>query len=465
MSERKPFVHPYIPISSPESRQRALTELGISDVEELYACIPDELRLKRDLDLPKPFLSEHALLKHVEEIITRNKSCKDNLNFLGGGCWQHYVPAVCDEIVNRGEFLTAYGGSYYTDHGKYHALFEYQSLVGELVGMEIVSAPTYDWAGAAATSVLMACRVTGRPKVLVPGTISPDKLSQMRNFATPVAEIETVRYAPATGLLDLDDLRAKVSDRTAAVYFDNPSYLGVIESQGQEIARIAHDHGALALVGVDPISLGVLAPPGEYGADIVCGELQPLGVHMYGSGGLGGFIASRDDERIAAEYPTFLISITEGQHEGDWGFGFSNWQNTSYEMREKSEDYYGTTQWLWGIAAAVYLSLMGPQGMRELGEGIMQRSLYAAKRLSEIGGVKAPHFGSPFFKEFVVNFDGTGKKVSEINSALLERGIFGGKDLLREFSGLGNSALCCVTEVHSKENIDTLADALKEVLR
>ena len=165
-----------------------------------------------------------------------------------------------------------------------------------------------------------------------------------------------------------------------------------------------------------------------------------------------------------AQYPTFLIGLQQGQREGDWAFGLSTREQTSYEKRERSEDYYGTTQSLWGIAAAVYLSLMGPQGMRDLGEGMMQRSLYAAKKLSQVRGVAAPALSSPFLKELVVNFDGVGKTVSEINKALLERGIFAGKDLSQEFPALGNSALYCVTEVHSKDDIDTLTHALKEVL-
>ena len=144
MDQHLPFVHPYVPNPAPESRRKALEEIGIKDIEEIYASIPEELRLKRVLDLPKPFLSEQALRRHVEGIITKNKSCEEYLSFLGGGCWHHYVPAVCDEIVNRGEFLTAYGGGDYSDHGKYQGMFEYQSLLGDLVGMEVVSLPTYD---------------------------------------------------------------------------------------------------------------------------------------------------------------------------------------------------------------------------------------------------------------------------------------------------------------------------------
>ena len=465
MSDGRSSAHPYIPNAAPQARKRALSEIGVGDIEDLYATIPDELRLKRDLDLPKPFLSEHALRRHVEGIVTRSRSTSDTLSFLGGGCWPHYVPAVCDEIANRGEFLTAYGGMAYSDHGKFQAMFEYQSMIGELVGMEVVSAPTYDWAGAAASAVLMAARITGRSEVLVPEIISSDKLAQMRNFADPASTIATVRSDPATGLMDLADLKAKVTDRTAAVYFENPSYLGVIELQGPEISSAAHARGAVSVVGVDPISLGVLAAPAGYGADIVCGELQPLGVHQYGGGGLAGFIASRDEERFVAEFPTYLLSIERLEDGGGWGYGLCTFERTSYEKRDQSTDYYGTTQWLWGITAAVYLSLMGPVGIREVGEGMMQRSRYAADALSRLSGVKAPVLSSHFLKEFVVNFDGAGKTVSEINKGLLARGIFGGKDLSQEFPSMGQSALYCVTEVHTRDDIDTLVEAMMEVLK
>ena len=459
------FVHPYIPNSAPEARRKAMETIGVDDIEELYASIPERLRLRRALDLPDAIQSEQGLRRHVERILSANRSTRDYLSFLGGGCWEHYVPAVCDEINSRGEFLTAYGGQTYSDHGKYQALFEFQSLMGELVGMDVVSAPTYDWAGAAASAVLMACRLTGRSSVLVPEAISAEKLAQMRNFARPAASIETVRYDRSTGALDLDDLRSKVGGETAAVYFENPSYLGLIEVGAAAVSEIAHESGALSVVGVDPSSLGVLAPPADYGADIVCGEIQPLGMHMQAGGGLAGFIASRDDERIVAEYPTFLVSLGSKEEGVGWGFGVSTFERTSYEKRESSTDYYGTTQWLWGITAAVYLSLMGPRGMQELGEGLMQRSLYTMRLLDSIDGVRCPVFTSPPVKEFVVSFDGAGRTVKEINAALLERGIFGGKDLSEELPGLGQSALYCVTEVHTLDDLHTLANALREVLR
>jgi len=465
MAHEKPFVHPYIPNSAPAMRAAMLGEIGVPSVDDLYAAIPEDLRLRRPLDLPAPHMSEFALRRHVEGLLAKNTSCTQALNFLGGGCWQHYVPAVCDEVISRAEFLTAYGGDTYADLGKYQAIFEYQSMIGELVGMDVVSSPTYDWLAAATSAVLMATRLTGRTTVLIPATIAPERHAHMRTAAQPWATLVPVRVDPATGLLDLDDLRAKMSPAVAAVYVENPSYLGIIESQGGEIADLAHGAGALSVVGVDASSLGVLAPPSAYGADIVCGETQPLGVHMHYGGGLCGFIATRDDPRYVMEYPSILVSIAPGGRDGERGYGWSTHDRTSYEKREASADFIGTTQWLFGIAGAVYLALMGPRGMHDLGEAIMMKSHYAMARLSEIPGVRTPVFTAPHFKEFVINFDDAGMPVRDINAALRSRGIFGGKDLTHDFPDLGHSALYCVTEIHTRDDIDRLGSALEEVLR
>jgi len=306
-------------------------------------------------------------------------------------------------------------------------------------------------------------RLTGRREIVVPDTMSADRFAQMRGFTKPYATLVRVAHDPATGLLDLADLAAKVGDRTAAVYFETPGYLGVIETQAPEIVRLAQANGALAVACVDPISLGVLAPPGEYGADIAVGDLQPLGIRMNGGGGLAGFIACRDERRFVEELPTFLVSIVPTADGKGFGFGVSTMERTSYDKRESASDYYGTTQWLWGIVAGVYLSLMGPQGMADLGAGIMQRSRYAAQRLAAIPGVTAPLLTGAFFKELVVGFEG--KSVAEINRALLERGILGGKPLQAELPALGNAALYCVTEIHAQADIDRLASALEEILR
>lgn len=466
---KKSFVHPYIPNSVPEVKMEMLEEIGARDADELYAeMIPERLRLRRAMDLPEPLPSEHELKRHVEGILSRNMTCSEYLNFRGAGCWQHYVPSVCDEIAGRSEFLTAYAGGAYSDLGRFQAFFEFQSLMGELVGMEVSGLPTYDWGSSAGNAIRMASRISGRGEVIVPRIISPERLSIIENYCQPKAmpdhiDFNYVDYDPETGKLDLEDLKGKISRKTAGVYFENPSYIGVIEENGREISEIAHDSGAESIVGVDPISLGVLAPPAEYGADIVCGEIQPLGIHMHCGGGLGGFIASRDEERYVGEYPLRLISVTDTERSGEYGFGQCRFERTSYIGRDQAKDWVGTATALWAVVAAVYLSLMGPEGMREVGEVIIQKSQYAAKRLSEIEGVEIPFSG--FFKEFLVNFDDAGKKVSEINRALLDHKIFGGKDLTGEFPELGSSALYCVTEVRAREDIEKLAAAVEEVLR
>ncbi|MBW2017892.1 MAG: aminomethyl-transferring glycine dehydrogenase subunit GcvPA [Deltaproteobacteria bacterium] len=468
MEKEKAFVHPYIPNSAPDLKAEMLKEIGVKDVEEIYSEIPDPLRFKGRLNLPDPFTSECELKRHVKGILSRNKTCEEFLNFLGGGCWQHYVPAVCDEIINRSEFLTAYGGTAYSTFGRMQAQFEFQSLMGELVGMDVVSKPSYSWGAVAGNAIRMAARITGRDEVLIPRTVGPERLGTIRTFCRSLTDqsgiwIKLVDYDRETGLLDLVDLEKKISSRTAAVYFENPTFLGSIEPQGAEISEIAHRNGAESIVGVDPISLGILAPPSDYGADIVVGTAQPLGIHMNYGGGEFGFIASRDEEKYVAEYPSWLISVVETVKEGEYGFGFPRFERTSYIGRDKAKDFLGTVAGLWTIAAAVYMSLMGPRGFEEIGETIIQRSHYAMEVLGGLEGVKVL-FPSNVFKEFVLNFNETGKSVKDINKALLDYKIFGGIDLSGSFPELGQSALYCVTEVHSKRDIDTLAASLKEVI-
>lgn len=463
MSQAPP-ANPYIPNSAPDVRRAMLDAIGVKDVEELYASIPQRLRVPGRLHLPEPLRSEYELRRHVAGVLDRNESCAERLSFLGGGCWPHYVPAVCDEIVNRGEFLTAYYGDTYGDHGKMQALFEYASMLGELVECDAVSQPTYDWGAAAATAICMAARITGRRGALLPASIGSERRSLIEGYCEPWVDVTTIPFDLATGLLELGRVREALSDQTACVYFEMPGFLGVVETQAQELAALARNAGALTVVGVDPISLGVLEAPPRYGADIVCGELQPLGIHMHYGGGLAGFVASPDTEQYVSEYPMFLIGLGPTAVEGEYGFGEVVWERTSYIQRGDSKEYTGTTQNLWAIAAGAYLALLGPRGLEELGRGIVARARYAARRLDSLPGVRAPALSAPFFKEFVVDFSDTGRSVAEVNAALRERGIFGGLDLSAQYPELGQSALVCVTEVHTKADIDRLTDELAEVL-
>lgn len=464
MSHKK-IVYPYIPNSVPATKEAMLKAVNATSVEDFYADIPDSLRLKSKLKLPEPLLAEAALVRHVDGLLSKNTSTLETLSFLGAGCARHHIPAVCDEVNSRSEFLTAYAGEPYEDHGRFQALFEYESLMAELLNMDVVNVPVYDGFQATGTALRMAGRITGRTVALLPATVMPDKLSMVCGYIKPDMTVELVPFDPSTGLMDLEALRKQIGARTAAVFIENPSYLGFLETQAEEIGRIARENGALSVVGVDPISLGVINPPAEYGGDIVCGDIQSLGIHMNYGGGHAGFIASRDEERFVAEFPSRLFGVATTCVEGEYGFGDVAYERTSFAVREEGKEWVGTAAALWGITAGVYLALMGPQGMAEIGRGIMQRVRYAINKLNQVPGVKTPFLATPHFKEFVVNFDGTGKTVGQVHRALHEKGIFGGKDLSADFPSLGQSALYCVTEVHTQADIDRLVNAVQEAAR
>jgi glycine dehydrogenase subunit 1 len=464
MSRKKNIVYPYIPNSIPATKEAMLRAVNAQSVEDFYADIPESIRFKGKLNLPEPFLAEADLVRHVEGLLGKNTSAREHLSFLGAGCWQHYVPAVCDEINSRGEFLTAYAGEPYEDKGRFQALFEYESMMAELLNMEVVNVPNYDGFQAAGTALLMAGRLTGRSEALICGTIGKDKLSKLQDYVKPHLEPILIKYVPESGLMDLADLKKKISQKTAAVFFENPAYLGFVETQAEEIAQIAHANGALCVVYADPSSLGVINPPADYGGDIVCGDIQPLGMHMWYGGGHGGYIATQDDPQFVMEFPSRLFGISSTVVKGEYGFGDVAYERTSFALREAGKEWVGTASALWGITAGVYLALMGPQGMVALGEGIMQRVAYAQKKLEQIPGVRI-RFEGISFKEFVVDFNETGQTVAAIHQKLLEQGIFGGKDLSTEFPELGQCALYAVTEIHQQVDIDRLAATLQEVLK
>lgn len=461
------FVHGYIPNTAPGVKERMLKAAGYSSVDQIYEEIPEPLRFNGQLNVPKKPKSEMEVARHVQRILAKNRTTGELLSFLGAGCWPHYIPALCDEIIGRSEFLTAYAGSEATDHGRYQALFEFQSMMGDLLDMDVVGVPVFDGFSASADAVLMAARITGRRKLLIPEVINLEKLTTMRTYCAAWLDIIPVKTLPGTGWMDLDDLLAKIDGETAAVYHENPNYFGIIDPQGEDIAEIAHRHGALAVACVYPTSLGILKPPGEFGADIACAEGQPIGTHLNAGGACMGILGCHDDPRLVAAMPSFLIGLTKTEVEGEYAFSWhAVWEHRiMYTIREKAKSFTGSSAALWAFSAAVYLSLLGPRGMERLGETNMQKARYAMARLIDIPGLKVPFFNTPHFNEFTVNFDETGKTVAQINEGLLERGILGGKDISREFPALGNTALYCVTEVHTKNDIDHLGQALEEVVR
>jgi glycine dehydrogenase subunit 1 len=455
------FVHPYIPNSDEGIQKELLNEIGVDCVEDLFVEIPEDLRFRGKMKLPKPLLSEFALKSKLTKILNQNKTTSECLSFLGGGCYNHYVPAVCDEVNSRSEFLTGYAGEPFEDHGRFQALFEYASLMGELLEMDAVSIPSFDGGQAASSSIRMAARITGRKKILIPEIISPDKIAIIQNYSKDILDLECIKNNANTGKIDMDDLKSKLSDEVAAVYMEVPSFAGIIDEGAESIGKLAHDQGALFVVGVDPSSLGILTPPSLYGADIVCGELQPLGLHIACGGNMAGFIASSDEEKFIMEYPTRLFGIESTTEPGEYGFGDVTFDRTSFGSREKGKEFVGTAAALNGITAGVYLAVMGPHGMKDLGTTIFNHTDYLKQRLSTIKGIDVLFKDTASFKEVCVKFN---QDIETINQKLLEHDIFGGINISDKFMDLENTAMFCITEIHTKEDIDRLCQTLESII-
>jgi len=438
-----------------------LERIGATSVEDLFADIPAEVRLRVPLAIPEG-QPENVVRREIQSRLVTTDG--QSLCFLGGGVWPHYVPAVVESIMARQEFYTSYT-PYQPEisQGMLQALYEYQSLMCDLLGMEACNSSLYDWASAAAEAVRMAVRVTGRRRFVLGGNIGPERAAVIKSYVEPLGL--TLAKAPfdhATGRLSALDVEGMLSEDTAGLYFENPNYLGVIEEEAKELVDAAHSSGALAIVGVDPISLSLVKEPGAYGADIAVGEGQPLGIPMnFGGPHLGIF--SVKDLKLARSMPGRLIGLTSTVADpSQKAFSMVLQTREQHIRREAATSNVCTNQSLMALAAASYLALLGKGGFRRLGESVISNSHYAAERISKIHGVECPLFRGPFFKEFVVGY---GKKsANSIFKALSEKRVMAGYPLDKSF-GLGVEAgLYCVTEMHSADDIELLAGTLEEVL-
>lgn len=442
-----------------------MEEIGITNIDELYSDIPEIYRLRKNLKLPEA-MSELEIKRHVESLLDSCTSCEDMPSFVGAGCWHHYVPAVVKEIVNRSELLTSYT-PYQPEvsQGILQILFEYQSMMCELTNMDVANCSMYDWASALAEAARMCARKTGRNEIVVPKIIHPERLATLKAYAEPIGiRIIQVDYHKNTGQLQLEHLKRVISSKTCAIYVENPSFLGFVEEEVDEIAHLAHGGGALFIVGVDPSSLGVLRPPGDYDADVVIGEAQPLGNAMNFGGPLLGIMATRDDLQLVRQMPGRIIGLTASQVDGRRGFCMTLQTREQHIRRERATSNICSNEALCAVASAVYMSLMGKEGMRELGEDIALRANYAIRLLSEIHNLTVPLFSSSHFKEFTVNFDDVNKSVKEVNTELLRRNIQGGRDISAELPETGQTGLFCVTEMHTAKQIEGLASAIAEII-
>jgi len=432
-------------------------------VDELFSDIPEKVRLKRSLRLPAG-ASEYEVRREVLAKLGQNKTPPGSLCFLGGGVWPHYVPAAVESITSRQEFYTSYT-PYQAEvsQGMLQALFEYQSLMCDLLGMGACNSSLYDWASAAGEAVRMAGRITGRKRALIAGNASPQRRAVIGTYTEPMGiKLETVAFDKSKGTLDAVDLRRRLSDDVACLYLENPNFFGVIEEEVADLVGAVQRAGGLALVGVDPISLSLVKGPGAYGADVVVGEGQPLGIAMNYGGPHLGIFAIRDI-KLARSMPGRLIGITTAASDPSRkAFAMVLQAREQHIRREAATSNVCTNQSLMAVAAASYLSLLGKEGFRALGETIISNSHYAAKRLSRIRGANSPHFSGAFFKEFVVSYDRA--KAEAVFRRLAKKGVLAGHPLSKSLGLEAEAGLYCVTEVHNREDIERLASALEEAL-
>lgn len=458
------LAHPYIPSSTIEAKAQLMKAIGISSIEELYSDVPQEIRLRRKLNLPGP-MSELEVKRRIEHILSQNSDPSRLLSFLGGGCWNHYVPAAVSELTARAEFVTSYT-PYQPEisQGMLQALFEYQSMICELTAMEYANSSLYDWASALGEAARMASRVTQRSKFLIPRHIHPDRRATLKTYAEPAGiEVVEVKNDNTTGQIDLNDLDSKITEDCAGVYLENPSYLGCLQTKVEDVAEVAHSKGALFVAGVDLTSLGILKPPGEYGVDIAIAEGQCLGSPMNYGGPLLGVFACKG-ERLLRQMPGRIIGMTTTKDKEQRAYCMALQTREQHIRREKATSNICTNEALCALTAATYLSLLGPQGVRELGRAILSKTYCAIGQLGKIRGIKIPVMQAHHFKEFTVGFNETGMRLQDLERRLLGEGIQIGAPVTRNLPELGETAVFCVTESHSKEDIDRLCSALTEAL-
>jgi len=439
----------YLPHTAAD-RKAMLAAIGVGSTQELFADIPAELRLQRALALPTA-LAEPELIRHLQDLAGRNASLDEYVCFLGAGAYDHYIPSVVDHVIGREEFYTAYT-QYQPEisQGYLQALWEYQSMICAITGLEVANASLYDGGSALAEAAMMACAATGRSEVVVARAAHPHYRALLGTYAVD-REI-TLREAPAAdGVTGLDGL---VGPATAAVIIQSPNFFGCLEDVAAA-AEAAHAAGALLIVAADPIALGVLAPPGALGADIVVGEGQPLGLPVSYGGPYLGFFATT--EKLMRKMPGRIVGQTT-DFEGNRGFVLTLQAREQHIRREKATSNICSNEALCSLAAAVYLASVGKEGFREVAELCLKKAHYAYKALT--GKSCRPVFAAPFFKEFAVR---CARPVAEINAALFKEGIIGGLDLGRYYPELAGCMLVCVTEKRTKAEIDRLVRIVEAV--
>ncbi|MBO8136664.1 MAG: aminomethyl-transferring glycine dehydrogenase subunit GcvPA [Desulfotomaculum sp.] len=434
-----------------EERKEMIAELGIKGIDELFQDIPEEVRLKKDLNIPGPF-SELEVLRKIKSMAAKNKTVDQLVSFLGAGVYDHYIPSAVHHIISRSEFYTAYT-PYQPEisQGVLQSIFEFQTMICELTGMDVANASMYDGASAAAEAALMACAATRRNKVLVSKTVHPEYRQVLNTYAT-AREIEIKELDYNGGVTDLSKLENLLNEEVAAVILQQPNFFGSLEDL-RAAADAVHQVKALLVTCADPVALGLITSPGACGADIVVGDGQGLGIHMSYGGPHLGYMACT--QKLMRRMPGRIVGETKDSR-GNRGFVLTLQAREQHIRREKATSNICSNQALCALAATVYLSLMGRRGLREVAEQCLTKAHYAYEQIINLLGYQ-PAWSAPFFKEFVIK---TPQPPQEINQRLLESGIIGGLDLGRFYPELKNCMLLCVTETRTREEIDRLVALL-----
>ena len=446
----------YISLSD-KDRKEMMAKIGISSLDELFSTIPKDIMLKRELNVPSP-MTELELIQFFEKITQKN-SYQNYLSFLGAGAYSHVIPYIVDYLSSRGEFISPYT-PYQPEvsQGTLQIIFEFQTLICQLTGMDIANASLYDGASAAAEAVLMAHRLKGKSKVIIAKTLHPHYRRVIQTYVKNLeVEIEEIKYSE-TGEFDLKDLRKKLDDKTAAVVFQSPNFMGIIENL-KKISDLAHSVQALSIAVVtEPVSLGILEAPGKLGADIVAGEGQSFGLPLSFGGPYLGFMACCKE--YIRQFPGRIAGQTKDV-DGKRGFVLTLSTREQHIRRERATSNICTNQAWCALRATIFLETLGQEGLKELAWQNIQKANYALEKLSQIKGIERKFKGNSF-NEFVLEFSGGFEKISR---SLRKKGIIGGLNLGEYYPELKKCALVCVTEMHKKDDIDRLVAVLKESIK
>lgn len=446
-------MHRYIPNTEADERLM-LESLGAKDIEDLFVDIPRELRLDRKLDIGDP-LSEMELSRHMKKLSRANKSTDNLVCFLGAGAYDHYIPSIVRHLAMRSEFYTAYT-PYQPEisQGTLQVIFEYQTMICSLTGMEVTNASMYDGATACVEAAMMAVEAARKGSVIVSKTVHPEVRRVLKSYMK-FRDVEVIEADMAEGVTDAEKLKALAAAGTAGVIVQSPNFFGIIEDLS-EIEQITHRNKAILIDYVDPISLGILKSPAESGVDIVVGEGQSLGNSMSFGGPYLGFLAT--NSKLMRKMPGRIVGQSDDV-DGRRAFVLTLQAREQHIRRYKATSNICSNQGLNALMAAIYMTTMGKQGIREVAEQSAKKAHYAMKQLTKSGKYK-PLFNKPFFKEFAVAGEASGSKV---NAELLKHSILGGFELSKEYPELTNGLLLCVTEKRTKEQIDKLVKVMEVI--